>query len=109
MALELKSRVIFSTVVIDMSGRLCFLETGLRGLVRALLEEGHRDFVLNLSDLEYIDSFGLGQMVSVWTSIHNRGGQMKLLQPGERVLKLLELTKLTSVFEIATHDDTVLQ
>jgi anti-sigma B factor antagonist len=76
------------------------MEMALREQITALLNQGHRDFVLNMAELDYIDSFGLGQLVSIWTSIRNKNGQMKLVQPGEKVRKLLEITKLNTVFHI---------
>ena len=82
-----------------MSGRLCFLEVALRDHINGLLAEGHRDFVLNLADVPYIDSFGLGQLITVRTSIRMRGGQLILLRPTENVQKLLQITKLNSIFQ----------
>jgi anti-sigma B factor antagonist len=76
------------------------MEMGLREQITALLNQGHREFVLNMAELDYIDSFGLGQLVSIWTSIRNKNGHMKLARPGERVRKLLEITKLDTVFQI---------
>ena len=76
------------------------MEMGLREQITALLNQGYREFVLDMVELDYIDSFGLGQLVSIWTSIRNKNGHMKLLQPGEKVRKLLEITKLNTVFQI---------
>ena len=100
MALHITPRLTGGNVVLDLSGRLCFLETSLREQVIGFLGQGHRDFVLNLTEVSYLDSFGLGQLVSVWTSIRNKNGQMKLLQPNERVRTLLRITKLDTVFQI---------
>ena len=82
----------------DVSGRLCFLEVALSEHINELLEEGHRRLVLNLVDVPYIDSFGLGQLISIRTSIGSRGGQLVLLRPIDHVQKLLQLTKLDSIF-----------
>jgi anti-sigma B factor antagonist len=79
------------------------MEMALREQITALLNQGHREFVLNMTELDYIDSFGLGQLVSIWTSIRNKNGQLTLLKPGEKVLKLLEITKLNTVFHIESE------
>jgi anti-anti-sigma factor len=62
-----------------------------------------RDFILDLADVSYIDSFGLGQLIGIWTSIQNRRGRVRFLRPNERVRKLLHITKLDMVFEIHTN------
>lgn len=59
MSLVITSRIISGVVIVDMSGRLCFLEVALQGHINELLAEGHREFVLNLADVPYINSFGL--------------------------------------------------
>src|SRR5262245_50485217 len=103
MSLTITSRVSSGGVVFNLSGRLCFMEMALREQVTAFLNEGHKEFVLNMAELSYIDSFGLGQLVSIWTSIRNKNGHMKLVKPGEKVLKLLEITKLNTVFQIESE------
>ena len=79
------------------------MEMALREQITAFLNQGHREFVLNMTELSYIDSFGLGQLVSIWTSIRNKNGHMKLVQPGEKVRKLLDITKLDTVFQIESE------
>jgi anti-sigma B factor antagonist len=103
-SLALTSRLVSGVVVIDLSGRLCFLEVALSEQINELLGEGHRGFVLNLAAVPYIDSFGLGQLITAWTSIRSRGGHLVLLRPTDHVQQLLQLTKLTSVFEIAGEE-----
>jgi anti-anti-sigma factor len=61
-------------------------------------DQGYRSFVLNLADVPYIDSFGLGQLVTIWTSLHRSGGQLILLKPADHIRHLLQITKLDSVF-----------
>lgn len=104
MSCQITSRVVSDVVVVDLSGKLCFLEVGLRNEVRDLLEEGHREFVLNLSDVPYVDSFGLGQLITVWTSIQRAQGKMTLFRPTEHVRKLLEITRLDTVFSIVNDE-----
>jgi anti-sigma B factor antagonist len=103
MSLTITSHISATSVVLNLSGRLCFMEMALREQITALLNQGHREFVLNMIELDYIDSFGLGQLVSIWTSIRNKNGQMTLVKPGEKVLKLLEITKLNTVFHIESE------
>jgi anti-sigma B factor antagonist len=100
MELKITTRVVSPNVVLDLSGRLCLLDRSLLERINSLLAEGLRDFTLDLADVSYIDSFGLGQLVTVWTSIQNRSGRVKLLRPNERVRKLLHITKLDTVFEV---------
>jgi anti-sigma B factor antagonist len=100
MSLAIKTRIVSDVVNIDMAGRLCFLEFALHEQIQRLLDEGRTDFILNLADISYIDSFGLGQLISIWTSIQSRGGQLILLRPTEQIQKLFRTTKLDTVFQI---------
>jgi len=100
MELKITTRVESPTVALDLSGRLSVLDRSLYERVNSLLDEGLRDFILDLSDVSYIDSFGLGQLVVIWTSIQNRSGRVRILRPSERVRTLLQITKLDKVFEI---------
>jgi len=104
MSCEITATVISGEVIIDLAGRLCFLELTLRDRIKKLLEEGHRDFTLDLSNLSYLDSFGLGQLLCVRNSIQRAGGQINLLRPPEHVQKLLRITKLDSVFTIVNEE-----
>jgi anti-sigma B factor antagonist len=76
----------------------------LRDQVNKLLDAGHRDFVLNLAGVPYIDSFGLGQLVSIWTSIRSESGELVILRPVDHVRQLLELTKLNTIFQISGEE-----
>lgn len=68
--------------------------------MRSLLDEGCRFLILNLEKVDYIDSSGLGQLVSIWTSVRSRGGNVNLLRPTERVKRLLRTTNLYVVFDV---------
>lgn len=100
MTLTITTRAVSPEVVLDLSGRMSYLDQSLQERVRALLSEGMRDFVLDLADVSYVDSFGLGQLAVIWTAIQDRKGSVRLSRPNERVRKLLGITKLDSVFEI---------
>jgi anti-sigma B factor antagonist len=105
MDLSVGTRTISDVEIIDLSGRLWILNLPLRDLVKKLLDEGRRYFVLNLTNLTYIDSSGLGQMLAIWASITNLNGHMTLLRPSDRVQSLLEITKLNSVFQIFADEN----
>jgi len=89
-------------VVIDVSGRITLGEgsSNLREGIRELLGKGNRKILLNLGEVSYIDSSGIGELVSAFTSSANQGGQLKLLNLTKRVKDLLQITKLYTVFEV---------
>jgi anti-sigma B factor antagonist len=87
-------------VTLNLSGRLCFREVALLDRVNEMLEAGHRVFELNIADVPYIDSFGLGQLIAIRTSIGKMSGQMTLLRPTIHVRKLFQITKLDTVFHL---------
>ena len=104
MPVSIECRLVSDVVVVDISGRLCFLEVSLLRQINELLEQKHRNFVLNLTDVPYIDSFGLGQLVTIWTSIRSRYGQLILLRPTDHVRELLKLSKLDSIFQVSIEE-----
>jgi anti-sigma B factor antagonist len=91
--------------VVDFSGRITLGDGSalLRKTLRDLLEEQRTRIVLNLGDVDYIDSSGIGELVSGYTSVKNRGGELKLLNLTKKVHDLLQITKLYTVFEV--HSD----
>src|SRR4030095_13107839 len=101
MPLSITSRISSGVVIVDMKGRLCFLDVALRECMNELLEEGHRAFVLNLANVPYCDSFGLGQLITVWTSVRNRGGKLILLRPTDHVQALFHISRLNTIFQIS--------
>src|SRR5437870_10858766 len=104
MSLAITSKFDSGVVVVDISGRLCFLEVALLRHINELLDQEHRNFVLNLTDVPYIDSFGLGQLVTIWTSIRSRDGQLVLLRPTDHVRQLLQISKLDSIFQVSIEE-----
>jgi anti-anti-sigma factor len=104
MSLAITSRIVSDVVIMDLSGRLCFLDVSLREHVNELLEEGYREFVLNLADVPYIDSFGLGQLVTIWTSIRGKNGQLAFLRPTDHVQYLFQISKLNTIFHISGEE-----
>ena len=75
----------------------------MRELVRDQLTKGNKRVLINLADVTYIDSSGIGELVSAYTAVSNQGGQLKLLNLTKKVHDLLQITKLYTVFDI--HDD----
>jgi anti-sigma B factor antagonist len=87
-------------LVLDISGRLTILDQNLRKAIYHFLKTGHRQFILRMRDVSYIDSCGLGELVTVYVSVKNYGGHVQFLSPNERVRKLLHTTRLDTIFDI---------
>jgi len=106
MSLSVNTRKLGEVVVVDMSGRLTAGEPVLllRDTVRRFLEDGARKFVLNLGSVSYIDSSGLGELVTTFTSLQNRGGNVNLLNLTKKANDLLQMTKLLTVFDTFTDE-----
>lgn len=107
MALSLKPRHIDGVLVIDMAGRVTIDDGGFRDCVRQAVNQGERRIVLNLAGVSYMDSSGLGQLVTVYTTVISTGGKLRLLSPGPRVRNLLAITKLDTVFTILENEDAI--
>jgi anti-sigma B factor antagonist len=99
------TRQVDSVSVVDLSGRITLGEgcSQLRELIRDLLAKGHKNILLNLGEVTYIDSSGIGELVSGFTAVSNQGGHLKLLNLTKKVQDLLQITKLLTVFDV--HDD----
>jgi anti-sigma B factor antagonist len=104
-SVKLNNRQVGDVTVVDASGRITLGEgsSALRDALRDLVTKGQKKILLNLGDVSYIDSSGIGELVSGFTSVSNAGGQLKLLNLTKRVKDLLQITKLYTVFEV--HDD----
>ena len=87
--------------IVDLAGRLTLGEGSgaLRSTIKDLIAQGDKKILLNLKDVSYIDSSGLGEMIGSYASVANAGGRIKLLNAENRVRDLLTVTKLYSVFE----------
>jgi anti-sigma B factor antagonist len=98
----LTTRQVGNVSVVDVAGRITLGEgsSNLRDTIRGLLTQGNKSVLLNLGEVSYIDSSGIGELVSGFTSVTNAGGQLKLLNLTKRVTDLLQITKLYTVFEI---------
>src|SRR5450631_4460553 len=96
------TRQVSDVTVIDAAGRITLGDgaTTFRDTIRDLAANGHKKLLLNLAEVSYIDSSGIGEMVSGFTTVANQGGTVKLLNPTKRVKDLLQITKLYTVFEV---------
>jgi anti-sigma B factor antagonist len=111
MSMTLKPRRIDDVVILDLSGRITIGEGTLvlRNEIQKLLNAGDAKFLLNLADVDYIDSSGLGELVSSFTTVRNKNGQLKLLNLTRRVRDLLQITKLLTVFDTFDNETEALK
>lgn len=102
MTMKANSRQVNGVTIVDLSGRITLGEGSviLRDSVRDLLSKGNKSIVLNLADVSYIDSSGIGELVSAYTHVRREGGELKLLNLTKKVHDLLQITKLYTVFDI---------
>jgi len=101
-ALTIASREVDGVTILDLSGRITLGEGSVqvRDAIRDLIGKGTKNILLNLGDVNYIDSSGLGELVSAFTTAKNQGTEVKLLNLTKKVHDLLQLTKLYTVFDI---------
>jgi anti-sigma B factor antagonist len=104
-------RKIEDVAIIDVSGRITLGEGTviLRDTLRGLLEKGQTKILLNLHEVGYVDSSGIGELVKSYTTVRNHGGHMKLVNLSKRVHDLLQLTKLHTVFDIEADEASAIQ
>ena len=102
MALTIASREVDGVIILDLNGRITLGEGSvqLRDAIRGLISKGQKNILLNLADVNYIDSSGLGELVSAFTTAKNQQADVKLLNLTKKVHDLLQLTKLYTVFDI---------
>jgi len=101
-SMKASTRQVDGITVVDLSGRITLGEGSvvLRDTVRDLLAKGDRKMLLNLGEVTYIDSSGIGELVSAFTTTKNQGGELKLLNLTKKVNDLLQITKLYTVFDV---------
>jgi anti-sigma B factor antagonist len=104
-SVKLNNRQVGDVTVVDVAGRITLGEgsSALREALRDLVGKDHKKILLNLGEVSYIDSSGIGELVSGFTTVTNAGGQLKLLGLNKRVKDLLQITKLYTVFDV--HED----
>jgi anti-sigma B factor antagonist len=99
--MQIDQRAVGDVVVLDLKGRITMGEGDelLKDKVNSLVNQGHKKIVLNLAEVPYIDSAGLGEIVRTYTTVSRKGGSLKLLNLTKRITDLLSITKLLTVFE----------
>ena len=108
--LDIRERQAGDVTVLDMSGKITIGEgsVALRSAIRRLLEEGKKKILLNLAGVGYIDSSGIGELVSSYTAINKEQGQLKLLNLTQKLQDLLAITKLLTVFDVYESESDAL-
>lgn len=111
MSVKLNTRQVGDVSVVDVAGRITLGEgsSALRDTLRDMVTKNHKKILLNLGEVSYIDSSGIGELVSGFTSVTNSGGQLKLLGLSKRVKDLLQITKLYTVFDVHEEESTAIR
>jgi anti-sigma B factor antagonist len=101
-SVKLSTRQVGDVSVVDVAGRITLGEgsSALRDTLRDMVSKNQKKILLNLGEVSYIDSSGIGELVSGFTTVTNSGGQLKLLNLNKRVKDLLQITKLYTVFNV---------
>ena len=99
--MTIDTRSVNGVTIVDLHGKVTIGEGSreIREKIRELLENGNKDILLNLGDVSYVDSAGIGELVSSYTTVTNQGGQFKLLNLTKKIRELLAITKLLTVFD----------
>jgi len=102
MSVKASTRQLEDITIVDLSGEIKLADGArvLRDIVKGLLSKGEKKILLNLADVSYIDSSGVGELVGAFTSVRNQGGEMKLLRLTKKVKDVLVITKLLTVFDV---------
>jgi len=110
MQLEIRERAVGDVIILEMFGKITIGEGSvqLRDAVSNLLDSGRNKIVLNLGGVNYVDSSGIGELVSRYTTTKNTGGRLKLLNLPRKIKDLLMITKLLTVFEIYEDEQAAL-
>ena len=111
MSMKVNTRQVDGVTILDLSGRITLGEGSvqLRDAIRDLLAKGSKLILLNLADVNYIDSSGIGELVSAYTTVRNQGGELKLLNLTKKVHDLLQITKLYTVFDVKDDEATAVK
>ena len=105
--MDIKERVVEGVSVLDISGKIVLGEgdVQVKDRIKDLLADGQRSILLNLGDVSYIDSAGLGALISGYTTVKREGGQLKLVNLTKRIKDLLAITKLITVFDTYENEN----
>jgi anti-sigma B factor antagonist len=111
MPLKIAAREVGHVTILDVAGRIVLGDEihHLREAVRGLVAEGKKKIILNLAEVDYIDSSGVGELVGNFTTVRNSGGELKLLNLTQKVKDVLHVTKLYTVFDIRDNEFTAVK
>ena len=111
MSMKASNRQVDGITIVDLSGRITLGEGSvvLRDTIRDLVSKGNIKILLNLGDVTYIDSSGIGELVSAFTTVRGKNGELKLLKLTKKVHDLLQITKLYTVFDIKDDEAVAIQ
>jgi anti-sigma B factor antagonist len=109
--MKASSRRVDGVTILDLSGRITLGEGSvvLRDQIRDLIGKSEKKILLNLGDVTYIDSSGIGELVSAFTTVRNQGGELKLLNLTKKVHDLLQITKLYTVFDVKDDEASAIK
>ena len=110
MTLRGTCREIGDVAIVDFSGKITLGEGSatLRTTVKELVSQGHRKILLNLGDVDYIDSSGIGELVGAYTTVRSASGELKLMQLTKRVKDLIQITRLFTVFDVQSDESAAI-
>ena len=105
--MQISERAVGEVMVVDLKGKITLGEGDemLKDKVNSLINQGYRKIVLNLAEVPYLDSAGLGEVVRAYTTVSRQSGSLKLLNLTKRITDLLSITKLLTVFETFDSED----
>jgi anti-sigma B factor antagonist len=108
--MKIEARTIGDVRILDCSGKITLGEgtMAVRNTVRDILKRDGKKIILNLEDVNYIDSSGIGELVSTYTTVTNNGGELKLLNLTKKIQELLQITKLLTVFQVFEDEQAAL-
>jgi anti-sigma B factor antagonist len=108
--MKIETRTVGDVRILDCSGKITLGEgtMAVRNTVRDILKGNGKKIILNLADVNYIDSSGIGELVSTYTTVTNSGGQLKLLSLTKKIQELLAITKLLTVFQVFENESAAL-
>ena len=111
MGIKVNPRQAGNVTVVEARGRLTLAAggTALRDALHVLVNKGHKRFILDLAGVEFIDSFGIGELVRSYTTVRKHGGDLKLLRVSKTVHDLLEITHLSAVFNFYSDEEAALR
>jgi anti-sigma B factor antagonist len=107
--MKIRERTVGDVRILDCSGKITLGEgtMSVRNAIRDVLQSGGKSIVLNLADISYVDSTGVGALMNAYTTVVNAGGRLMLLNLTKRLQELLVVTKLLTVFEVLDNENSI--